>query len=222
MDNLEGKILAIWKPKGPTSHDVVDILRQKTGLKRIGHAGTLDPLAEGILVVGFGREATKKLGGIIAGDKEYQADITLGIVSETFDAEGPLEELKVDQIPKLEEIEEVITKKFTGLIEQIPPAHSALKIKGRRAYKIKRSGEDLKMKPRKIFIEKIKIIKYSFPLLIIHISCGTGTYIRSLAHDLGQELKTGGYLNNLVRLRVGEFTKDQILTIDEVVKKYKV
>lgn len=222
MDNLEGKILAVWKPKGPTSHDVVDILRQKTGLKRIGHAGTLDPLAEGILVVGFGREATKKLGGIIAGDKEYQADIFLGMVSETFDAEGPLSKQEVEQIPELEKIEKIITEKFIGLIEQIPPAHSALKIKGRRAYKIKRSGESLEMKPRRIFIEKIKIINYSFPHLKLDISCGTGTYIRSLAHDLGQELKTGGYLADLLRLRVGEFTKEQVLTIDEVAKKYKV
>ncbi|HDQ16834.1 MAG TPA: tRNA pseudouridine(55) synthase TruB [Candidatus Vogelbacteria bacterium] len=222
MDNLEGKILAIWKPKGPTSHDVVDMLRQKTGLKRIGHAGTLDPLAEGILVVGFGRQATRELGKIIVKDKEYQANIVLGIVSETFDAEGPLKEQKITAIPSLAEIEKIIKEKFIGLIEQVPPAHSALKIGGRRAYKIKRSGEEPKMKTRKVYIEKIKIIDYSFPSLTLHISCGTGTYIRSLAHDLGQELGIGGYLAGLTRLRVGEFLQNQALTIEQVVKEYKI
>ncbi len=201
-------IFVIYKPKGPTSHDIINKLRKEMGIKKIGHAGTLDPLASGVLVVGVGREATKQLGTIVKKEKEYLAKIRLGMTSTTDDEEGVKTEIKiVGKIPTLGEIKKAIAK-FQGEISQTPPIYSAIKIKGKEAYKLARKGQEPKLKPRKVEIKKIDILKYEWPYLEIRVVTGPGVYIRSLARDIGQHLKTGGYLAELERTRVGEFTKE--------------
>jgi len=202
-------LFAIYKPKGPTSNDIVQKIKKLTGIKKVGHAGTLDPLAKGILVVAVGRESTKKLGEIVKKEKEYLATIRLGITSTTDDEEGvktpshsPLKGEKVG----VEKIKKVL-EKFEGKINQIPPIYSAIKIKGQEAYKLARKGQQPKMKSRPVEIKKIVIKSYKWPYLKIKVVTGPGVYIRSLARDIGQKLKVGGYLYNLERTRVGQFTK---------------
>ena len=222
---MQSGIYSIYKPKGPTSHDIINQLRRITGIKKIGHAGTLDPQAQGVLVVGIGREATKKLGSIVKKEKEYLAEVKLGETSTTFDAEGPLSfvipvshvipaEAGIHVIPTQDEIKK-ITKKFIGHIQQAPPQYSAVKIKGKPAYKYARQGKLVEIKPREVEIKEIKIIKYKWPILKIKVVCGPGVYIRSLANDVGQKLKTGGYLLSLERTRVGDFKKEDSVTIEK-------
>ena len=200
-------IFAVYKPKGPTSHDIINKLRRETGVKKIGHAGTLDPLASGVLVVGVGREATKQLGAIVKKEKEYLAKIRLGMTSTTDDEEGVKTEIKiVGKIPTLGEIKKAVAK-FQGEILQTPPVYSAVKVKGQEAYKLARKGQTPELKPRKALIKEIEILKYQWPFLEIRVVTGPGVYIRALAQDIGQELKVGGYLAELERTRVGDFTK---------------
>lgn len=204
MENLEG-IFAVNKPVGMTSHDVVAIVRKKTGVKRVGHGGTLDPLASGVLVIAVGRENTKKLYQYVKGDKEYNAEILLGSNSSTDDEEGVKEIVNQNILPSQDEIQKVINK-FIGEIEQIPPIYSALKVGGKPSYKRARSGEDFKLNSRTVIIHNIILDHYSYPILKIKVSCGSGVYIRSLARDIGKELGTGGYLKSLQRTRVGNYT----------------
>lgn len=208
-------IFNIYKSKGPTSHNVIFKLRQITGIKKIGHAGTLDPLASGVLVVGIGREATKKLGQIVEKEKEYLAEIKLGEVSITYDREGPISKANrpIRPVPFVHLKKSLAS--FVGKIKQMPPQFSAVKIKGKPAYKYARAGRRVKIKPRKVEIKSIKILKYKWPILKIKVVSGPGVYIRSLAHDLGQKLKCGGYLLNLKRTRVGNFKKEDALTIEK-------
>ncbi|MEK7590143.1 MAG: tRNA pseudouridine(55) synthase TruB [Patescibacteria group bacterium] len=203
---MEAKIFAVYKPKGPTSNDILNKLRRFYGTRKVGHAGTLDPLAKGILVVAVGREATKKLGELVKKEKEYLATIRLGIESATDDAEGTKTKFDVRKKPTKEEIK-IALKKFEGKISQIPPIFSAVKIQGKEAYKYARKGQEVTLKPRKVEIKKIKILKYYWPYLKLKVVTGPGVYIRSLARDLGKKLKIGGYLFNLERTRVGDFTK---------------
>lgn len=198
-------IFAVYKPVGVTSHDVVNQVRRKTGVKRVGHGGTLDPLAEGILVIAVGREFTKQLDQYVKGDKEYVATLQLGYFSETDDAEGRKILVDIRLKPILVDIKKVL-EGFVGTISQMPPKYSAIKIQGKEAYKRIRKGEDFEMKPRIVEIKQIKILKYKYPTLEIKVTCGSGTYIRSLARDIGQKLGTGAYLAKLVRTKVGEFT----------------
>lgn len=207
-------IYPIYKPKGPTSHDVINQLRRITGIKKIGHAGTLDPLASGVLVVGIGREATKKLGEIVKKEKEYLAEIKLGETSATFDSEGEKIKVKVESIPKLIRIKTAIAD-FIGKVEQTPPQYSAIKIKDKPAYKYARQGKFVEIKPREVEIKKLIVLKYKWPILKIKVVCGPGVYIRSLANDLGKKLKVGGYLLNLERTRVGDFKKEDSITIEK-------
>ncbi len=205
-------IFAIYKPKGPTSHDIINQLRRLTGIRKIGHAGTLDPLAKGVLIVGIGREATKKLSTIVKGEKEYVAVIKLGSTSSTDDEEGEKTSVWSRAYPKpsLKNIKPTL-KKFTGNIKQIPPIYSAIKIKGKTAYSLARKGKPPELSPRPVFIKKISLISYKWPLLKIKVLTGPGVYIRSLARDIGSKLKTGGYLKSLERTRVGEFTKNKAI-----------
>ena len=207
-------IFAIYKPKGPTSNDVLEELRKITGIKKIGHAGTLDPLAEGVLVVGIGREATKKLNDLVKKEKEYLAKIRLGVESTTDDAEGEKKEIKVSKIPSLDEIGKVISS-FEGEILQTPPIFSAVKVQGKEAYKLARKGKIPKLSPRKVEIKEIKILKYRWPHLELRVITGPGVYIRALARDIGKKLGTGGYLSDLERVRVGDFTKERSITPQE-------
>lgn len=206
------RIFAVWKPKGPTSHDIVQKIRKMTGVKKVGHAGTLDPLASGVLVVGIGREATKKLKDSVEAEKEYVALIKLGQESVTDDEEGRKTKFLFSKKPKLPEVEKVLSK-FRGKIEQIPPQFSAVKIFGRRAYKSARAGKAIILKSRSVEIKNIRILKYKWPFLKIKVVTGSGVYIRSLARDIGREFKTGGYLAELERTRVGQFSKNKAIKI---------
>lgn len=207
---MEG-VFAIYKPKGPTSNDVLEKLRKVTGIRKIGHAGTLDPLARGVLVVGIGREATKSLSDLVKKEKEYLAKIRLGVESTTDDEEGERKKFKVEKIPSLKDVEKVILG-FKGEILQTPPVFSAVKVRGQEAYKRARRGETPELGPRKVKIKKIKILGYRWPYLELKVVTGPGVYIRALARDIGKKLDTGGYLADLERVRVGDFTKDRSVT----------
>jgi tRNA pseudouridine55 synthase len=215
------RILAIYKPKGPTSNDVVQYIKRITGGEKVGHAGTLDPLAEGVLVVGIGREATKKLGVEVKKEKEYLADLKLGEESVTDDEEGEKIAFNVKVKPALNDIEAVLPK-FTGKIKQIPPVYSAVKIGGREAYKFARRGEKPVLLERDAEVKEIEILDYEWPHLKLRVVTGPGVYIRALARDMGKELKTGAYLSGLKRTRVGNFTEDKALSLEEFKKQWLI
>src|SRR3989344_4732872 len=210
-------IFAIYKSKGPTSNFIVQKIKRITGIKKVGHAGTLDPLAKGVLVIGVGRASTKKLSQVVAKEKEYLAAIKLGLKSTTDDEEGIKEKITVLERPNKKDIQKVI-KKFEGEILQVPPIYSAIKIKGKEAYKLARKGREVQLKPRKVKVKKITLQNYKWPYLKIRVVTGPGVYIRSLARDIGQNLKTGGYLSNLERIRVGKFNRSNALTFAQVKK----
>lgn len=221
---MEG-IFAVHKPRGMTSHDVVAIVRKKTGVKRVGHGGTLDPLAEGVLVIAVGRENTKQLDTYVKGEKEYLATLTLGYISETDDADGPIHEYIPSQetrpnpstkrIPSEAEIKKCI-KKYIGNIEQTPPIYSSIKLRGKPAHRRVRKGETVELKPRSVFIKRIILDHYSYPELSIKVTCGPGVYIRALARDIGNDLNVGAYLSKLVRTKVGKFKIENSLKIEEL------
>jgi tRNA pseudouridine55 synthase len=199
-------LLNINKPQKITSHDVVNEVRKITKEQRVGHAGTLDPFATGVLVVAVGRNDTKKLGALTKDtDKEYIATLELGKTSTTGDPEGIITPAKHSfRYPHRNHIKDVL-KSFTGTIQQIPPAYSAIKIKGVPAYKLARKGKEVKLSPRTVEIKELKLLSFGQPLLEIKVVCSAGTYIRSLAKDIGEKLGTGAYLTKLQRTRVGTF-----------------
>ena len=207
MDGL----LLIDKPAGWTSHDVVAKLRGILKIRAIGHAGTLDPFATGLLVLGVGK-GTKKLTALVGVDKEYFATIRLGATSDTFDKEGVIVEQNMAKEPTRDEIE-IALNKFRGGYDQLAPLHSAKKIRGKKLYDLARAGKATEeMRPMKqVKIEAITIVEYNWPNLKIDVKCGSGTYIRSLADDIGRELGVGGYCIELRRTKVGEFdVKDAV------------
>ena len=202
-------ILNVKKPKGMTSHDVVDEIRKITGEKRVGHAGTLDPFATGVLIIATTREDTKKLGNIAKNTKkEYVATLELGKISTTGDPEGTIkpfvDNLAEPSYPRLNRVKDIL-KLFIGEIMQTPPSYSAIKVNGVPAYKLARKGKNVKLSSRKVIIEKIDLLLYNPPFLKIRVVCGSGTYIRSLAKDIGEKLGCGAYLTELERTRVGNF-----------------
>ncbi len=210
-------IVGIIKPKGPTSNDIVQKVKKITG-KKVGHAGTLDPLASGVLVLGIDKD-TKRLNEVVKKEKEYVATFKFGAYSTTDDEEGEKIEIEVKEIPSREKVEEIV-KEFIGEISQIPPKYSAVKIKGKEAYKLARKGEDVSLEPRIVKIEKIEILGYDYPFLEVRIVTGPGVYIRSLARDIGEKLKVGGYMAELERTRVGNYTKENSYTLENFEKKY--
>lgn len=191
------------KPAGVTSHDVVAFARRRLKLKKIGHAGTLDPLATGILILGVGA-GTRLLEYLQKSSKEYEAQITFGATSDTYDAEGEVKQNLSAKAFTREDLEKVLPQ-FLGEISQVPPEYSAIKIDGLAAYDRVRAGEKVEMRPRQVRIDALEILKFDYPRLEIKIRCGSGTYIRSLAHDLGVALQTGAHLSKLKRLCVGKF-----------------
>jgi len=211
---MEG-IFAVNKPAGITSHTVVSIVRRATGVKRVGHGGTLDPFAIGVLVIAVGRENTKKLSQFVKGEKEYEAEIMLGKVSTTDDPDGEITEKEVKNIPELTEIKTAVAS-FIGTILQTPPIYSSLKINGKPAHRRVRNGEEVVLKPRQIEIRSIEILSYKYPILNLKITTGPGVYIRAIARDLGEKLGTGGYLTALKRIRVNTFTIDQAINIEDL------
>lgn len=213
MHIMEG-IFSVNKPKNMTSHDVVAIVRKKTGVKRVGHGGTLDPMATGVLVIAVGRENTKLLEKYVKGRKEYVAEVFLGSKSDTYDAEGIIEIVNQNTKPTLLQIKEMI-KLFVGNISQIPPIFSSVKINGKPAHRRVRKGELIELKPRDVTVKSINILEYHYPILKLEIETGPGVYIRSIANDLGEKLGTGGYLIGLKRTKVGEFELKDAKDIEE-------
>lgn len=212
-------IIAVNKPKGPTSHDIINQIRTITGVKKVGHAGTLDPLASGVLVIGIGREATKKLGGIVGQEKEYIATIKLGQTSTTDDEEGEKHRSQNTE-ERIKKIDRKDIKKvlgcFIGELEQVPPMYSAVKVNGKEAYKYARKGKKPQLSPRQVFIKDIKLLDYAYPTVKIRVISGKGVYIRSLARDIGKKLAVGGYLRDLVRIRVGKYLLADSVEIDDI------
>ncbi len=208
-------IIGINKPKGPTSHDIIYQVRRITKVKRVGHAGTLDPAAAGVLVVAIGREFTKQLGEIVKHDKEYLAEVTLGATSSTDDGEGTIVSSASCLVPSEQEILKTRSK-FVGEIEQVPPAFSAIKMGGKKAYELARKGKEVVMAPRNVVVHSIEVVKYDWPKLTIKVHCGKGVYIRSLARDIGQALGVGGYMSALERTRVGDYTLEKSYTLEQL------
>ena len=208
-------VLVIDKAKGPTSHDVIASLRRLLRVRRIGHCGTLDPLASGVLVVCLGRY-TRLNRWLSGADKEYEAEICLGATSDTGDAEGPIRHQADCPPPDYQSVVQALCD-FTGVIDQVPPAHSAVKVAGVRSYKRARRGDEVVLKSRRVHIHAMELLSYDFPRLSVKIYCSAGTYIRSLAADLGRTLGTGAYLAELRRLRAGGLGLDRSLTLEQIV-----
>jgi tRNA pseudouridine55 synthase len=207
-------ILVVDKPQGCTSHDVVDFIRKKFGLKKVGHAGTLDPMATGVLVILIGK-CTKSSNFFLSADKEYDATLMLGATSDTGDAWGRVEKAVSSEGIDKKEIEEAFNK-FTGEIEQVPPSYSAVKFKGKKLYELARLGINVKVEPRKVSIKELNIYKISMPEVSFTVTCSKGTYIRQLACDIGSALGCGAHLSRLRRTRSGEFTVKEAVTLEEL------
>lgn len=210
MKDIEG-FYTINKPYGMSSQRAVQFVkkwaREITGDKKIkvGHAGTLDPLATGVLIVAVGRAYTKNIDLLVKETKVYEAQIHLGMTSTTDDAEGEKKVIDDKKRPTQEEIVRVL-KGFEGDIAQVPPCYSAIKINGKEAYKRVRGGEDIAMQPRVVHIEEVALLSYVYPVVTVRVVCGKGTYIRSLARDIGAVLGVGAYMSGLVRTRIGAYT----------------
>ncbi len=220
FDFAKGEVLLVDKEMEWTSFDVVKSirgsLRKKYNIKRfkVGHAGTLDPLATGLLLVCTGK-ATKTIDGLQAQDKVYTGSIFLGGTTPSFDKETEIDkEFPIDHITE----EQILktTKVFEGEIEQVPPMYSALKINGKRAYLYARNNEEVVMKARKVHIHYFKITKIELPEVFFEVKCSKGTYIRSLARDFGLELNSGGYLSSLRRTKIGNYSVDEALNVNQI------
>ncbi|KKQ75359.1 MAG: tRNA pseudouridine synthase B [Candidatus Woesebacteria bacterium GW2011_GWB1_38_5] len=225
--------LLIDKPKGITSHDVIDRIRKITDIRRTGHAGTLDPNATGLLIVGVGRESTKELWTKFGKmDKTYVAEITLGEERETDDSVGKIRNSNIEirnGSAKLTILSSSMDKSqfsksqmlktlnlFLGEQMQTPPVYSAIKSGGKKAYEEARKGKVLKVEPRKVIIYSIKLLEYEYPLLKIESKVSSGTYIRALARDIGRKLGCGAYLSNLRRIKIGEYKVENSVKLDEL------
>lgn len=212
--------LLVDKPKRMTSHDVVDNIRKVSGEKTVGHAGTLDPNATGLLIVGIGRVSTKKLSEIAKEtSKTYEAEIILGETRDTDDVEGKVVSKSADFVAPGEIEIRLILATFLGEKEQLPPAFSAVKIKGKKAYELARKGKKVELKPREITIYSIKLVDYKYPTLNVITTVSAGTYVRALARDIGHVLGCGAYLNNLKRTEIGRFSLDDAILLKKLTKK---
>jgi tRNA pseudouridine55 synthase len=214
----QGLILLVNKPAGMTSHDVVNIIRKKFNTRRVGHGGTLDPFATGLLIMGIGK-ATKKLTDIVGLDKTYEATAILGATTDTYDLTGKIIPAQIpdSQIPDSQQVEKAM-ENFRGTIEQKAPAYSAKKVKGKKLYELARAGEDVEhLRPtKKVDITELEITDYNFPTLKFRVTCSSGTYIRSLANDIGEELGCGAYLSELKRTRIGKYELKDAKNLDEI------
>jgi tRNA pseudouridine55 synthase len=217
-----GQVLLVDKPLEWTSFDVVRKVRYLTKTKKVGHAGTLDPLATGLLIVCTGKY-TKRINEFMAQEKEYTGSITLGASTPTYDLESEPQDFQPYEHITREQLEQA-AQSFTGPILQTPPIHSAIKKEGKRVYELARAGKEVKLEPRPVTIYEFEITDVSLPVVHFRVVCSTGTYIRSLANDFGARLGCGGHLSSLCRTRIGEFLLKDAYSIDEVeemVKNYK-
>ena len=208
----------LYKPAGMTSMEAVRRIKKIPGMpKKIGHAGTLDPLAKGLLPICVGK-GTRLMENVLEGRKRYQVDITLGAVTETYDAEGTVEVVGLVDGLMRTDIERCM-QTFIGETQQIPPMYSAVKIEGKRLYELARAGKSVPRDPRLITIYDIQILAFQESLLTLMVECGKGVYIRSLAHDLGQKLGCGGYVTDLERVACGLFYKAEAVTLQDLERK---
>ncbi|HLI94436.1 MAG TPA: tRNA pseudouridine(55) synthase TruB [Puia sp.] len=210
----QGQVLLIDKPRDWTSFDVVRKLRRLVRTKKVGHAGTLDPLATGLLILCTGK-FTKRINEYMAREKEYTGVVTLGAVTPTYDLESDPVACGDYAGVRRDRLEEVIAARFVGNIMQVPPIHSAIKVKGQRVYELARSGRDVQLEPRPVRISEFEVTAFHLPDIAFRVVCSTGTYIRSLANDLGAALGCGGYLSALRRTRIGEFRVEDAMTMDQ-------
>jgi tRNA pseudouridine55 synthase len=207
-------ILVVDKPQGLTSHDVVDLIRKRFNLKKAGHAGTLDPMATGVLVVLMGN-ATKSTGSFLNDDKQYEATMTLGAATDTGDAWGRVTVTGDWKGIGAESLRSAFAG-FVGAVEQTPPMYSAVKYKGKKLYELARRGRTVKMKPRRVTIRNLEVSSVSLPEVSFVVTCSKGTYIRQLASDIGDLLGCGAHLSRLRRMRSGRFSIKEAVTIDEL------
>ena len=215
----EGRVVLINKPLHWTSFDVIRKIRNTIKVKKVGHAGTLDPLATGLLIVCTGK-FTKNINEYMAQEKEYTGTFTLGATTPTFDLESEPVNFKSIEGISAETIIET-SKKFTGEIMQMPPIHSAIKQKGKPVYLLARKGVDVIMEPRKITIQQFEVSDINLPVVSFKVVCTTGTYIRSLANDFGTVLGCGAYLNSLCRTRIGNFALEESVSMDDFLANSK-
>jgi tRNA pseudouridine55 synthase len=208
----EGKVILLDKPLHWTSFDAVRKIRNAIRIKKVGHAGTLDPLASGLLIICTGK-FTKKINEYMAAEKEYTGSFTLGATTPTYDLESEVMDLKPTEHIRAEEIHQNC-QQFIGAIQQMPPLYSAIKKEGVALYTLARRGKEVELEPRDIFIKEFEITSIEMPVLKFRVVCSTGTYIRSLAHDFGAALHCGAYLSELRRTRIGEFWVKDAQTID--------
>lgn len=205
VKNAISGVLVVDKPVGMTSHDVVQAVRNGTSLRRAGHTGTLDPRASGVLVILVG-PAVRLSEYVSASDKRYQAIIRMGSKTDTFDADGTFTQDSQETVDVTEQQFEEALKTFVGEIEQTPPPYSAVKVKGRKAYEMARKGEEVQLEPRKITVHHLEVLEWAPPEAVIDVHCSSGTYVRSLANDLGEKLGCGAYLVGLRRTKSGRFS----------------
>jgi tRNA pseudouridine55 synthase len=233
-DDIMDGVINIYKPVGMTSFDVVRDVRKLSGIKKVGHAGTLDPAASGVLPVCIGR-ATKIIDYIMNETKVYKVELRLGVTTDTYDREGAV--ISSSDVNSSEEDIVSVISSFTGEIEQIPPMYSALKVKGKKLYELARSGITIERQSRRITIHNINITRISIPYVDFEVTCSKGTYIRSLCFDIGEVLGCGGMLNALERTATGNFSKDQsviitsltrdnisnyVISMDEALRDFKI
>jgi tRNA pseudouridine55 synthase len=205
-------ILNLDKPRGPTSHDVVNQVRKLTGIRRVGHAGTLDPMATGVLLICIGR-ATRVSEYLMAGQKIYRAHVRLGITTDTYDAEGDIV-ATADPVEVGRAEAEAALARFRGQIDQVPPMYSAIKHEGRSLHRLARQGMEVERQPRRVDIYRLEMTGWEPPQFTLEVICSPGTYVRSLAHDLGQVLGCGAHLVELFRLASGEFRLEEAVALD--------
>ncbi len=208
----EGQVLLLDKPLQWTSFDVIRKIRHLIRVKKVGHAGTLDPLATGLLIICTGK-FTKKINEYMAREKEYTGTFTLGASTPTYDLESRPENFRSLENISEEKIKST-TKSFLGEVMQVPPAHSAIKVEGKRVYELARKGKEVRLEPRKVFIKEFEITAIELPRVHFRVVCSTGTYIRSLANDFGEALACGAYLSALRRTRIGEFKIEDAISVE--------
>lgn len=206
-------LIIVDKPVGPTSHSVVNLVRKGTKIRKVGHAGTLDPRASGVLVLCLGA-ATRLSEYLSTSSKCYEAVIRFGSSTRTFDSDGEVTR-RTGLSPELKQVQALLPQ-FVGEIAQVPPAYSAIKVRGRKAYEMARAGEEVELEPRKVVIHSLAVKDYKAPDLALTVECSAGTYIRSLAHDLGERLSTGAHLTGLRRTRAGPFQLQEAIALPKL------
>ncbi|HHH41182.1 MAG TPA: tRNA pseudouridine(55) synthase TruB [Chloroflexi bacterium] len=209
-------ILNLNKPAGLTSHDVVDRVRAVARQRKVGHAGTLDPMATGVLLVCLGR-ATRVAEYLMASPKTYRARVRLGVTTDTYDAEGSVVEERPVEVDRAA-VERAL-ERFRGRILQVPPMYSALKHKGKRLYELARRGEVVEREPRPVEVYRLELVEWTPPELVLELDCSPGTYVRALAHDLGEALGCGAHLAGLVRLASGDFRLEEATPLEELTRE---